>query len=72
MCTAGERVAQFVFSEGLRRAGRNPSRDAVITALESIQRTDFGGFNVDFGARDHIASGYVDLSMLTGDGRVRR
>ena len=65
-------LAAKVFSEGLRRAGRNPSRDAVITALESIQRTDFGGFNVDFGARDHIASGYVDLSMLTGDGRVRR
>ena len=65
-------LAAKVFSEGLRRAGRNPSRDAVITALESIQRTDFGGFNVDFGARDHIASGYVDLSMITGDGRVRR
>ena len=31
-------LAAKVFSEGLRRAGRNPSRDAVITALESIQR----------------------------------
>jgi branched-chain amino acid transport system substrate-binding protein len=61
-----------VFTEGLRRAGKNPSRDAVITALESIQRADFGGFNVDFGPRHHVASGYVDLSMLTGDGRVRR
>ena len=61
-----------VFTEGLRRAGKNPSRDAVVTALESIQRADFGGFNVDFGPRHHVGSGYVDLSMLTGDGRVRR
>ena len=65
-------LAAKVFTEGLRRAGRSPSRDALINALESIQRADFGGFNVDFGSRDHVASHFVDLSMLTGDGRVRR
>ena len=65
-------LAAKVFTEGLRRAGRNPSRDALINALESIQRADFGGFNVDFSSRDHVASRFVDLSMLTGDGRVRR
>jgi branched-chain amino acid transport system substrate-binding protein len=64
-------LAAKVFTEGLRRAGRNPSREALINGLESIQRADFGGFNVDFGARVHTASTYVDLSMLTGDGRVR-
>ena len=65
-------LAAKVFTEGLRRAGRNPSRDALVNALESIQRADFGGFNVDFSSRDHVASSFVDLSMLTGDGRVRR
>jgi branched-chain amino acid transport system substrate-binding protein len=65
-------LAAKVFTEGLRRAGRNPSRDGLINALESIQRADFGGFNVDFSSRDHVASHFVDLSMLTGDGRVRR
>jgi len=64
-------VAAKVFTEGLRRAGRNPSREGLIAGLETIQRADFGGFNVDFGPRAHTASGYVDLSMLTGDGRVR-
>ena len=65
-------LAAKVFSEGLKRAPKNPTREQLIAGLESIQRVDFGGFMVDFGARDHVASSFVDLSMLTGDGKVRR
>jgi len=64
-------LAAKVMAEGLKRAGRNASRDALVTGLESIQKADFGGFTVDFGPRDHVASSFVDLSMLTEDGRVR-
>jgi len=64
-------LAAKVLAEGMKRAGRNASRDALITGLESIQKADFGGFTVDFGPRDHVASSFVDLSMLTEDGRVR-
>lgn len=65
-------LAAKVFTEGLKRAGRNPTRDSLVTALESIANTSFGGFRVDFSARDHVASHFVDLSMLTEDGKVRR
>ena len=65
-------LAAKVFAEGLKRSGRAPSRDALVNGLESIQNTSFGGFVVDFGARDHVASSFVDLSMLTEDGKVRR
>jgi ABC-type branched-subunit amino acid transport system substrate-binding protein len=65
-------LAAKVLAEGLRRAGRTPTRESLITGLESIQKTDFGGFLVDFGPKDHVASRFVDLSMLTEDGRVRR
>ena len=61
-----------VLAEGLKRAGRNPTREALINGLESIQNADFGGFAVRFGPKDHVASRFVDLSMLTEDGRVRR
>ncbi len=64
-------LAAKVFTEGLKRAGRNPSRESLISGLETIQKTDFGGFSVDFGPRDHVASSFVDLSMLTDDGKVR-
>ena len=65
-------LAAKVFVEGLRRAGRNPSRDALVNGLESIQSANFGGFYVNFGPKEHVASRYVDLSMLTEDGKVRR
>jgi ABC-type branched-subunit amino acid transport system substrate-binding protein len=65
-------VAARVFCDGLKRAGRNASREALINALESINSMNLGGFNVSFGAKDRVASRFVDLSMLTGDGRVTR
>jgi len=65
-------LAAKVFSEGLRRAGRNPNRDQLVAGLESIQRADFGGFGVDFQSSRHTASTFVDLSMITQDGKVRR
>jgi ABC-type branched-subunit amino acid transport system substrate-binding protein len=64
-------LAAKVLTEGLKRAGRNPSREALFTGLESIQNASFGGFSVDFGPRDHVASRFVDLSMITEDGKVR-
>jgi len=64
-------LAAKVFVEGLRRAGQSPTRDSLVAGLESIQNASFGGFNVNFGPKDHVASRFVDLSMLTEDGRVR-
>jgi ABC-type branched-subunit amino acid transport system substrate-binding protein len=64
-------VAAKVFVEGLRRAGKAPSRDALINALETVQSLDLGGFVVGYNGRGHVASRFVDLSMLTDDGRVR-
>lgn len=65
-------VAAKVFAEGLRRAGRNPAREAFMTALESMKDLDLGGFPLDFGPDRHTGSHFVELTLLTGDGRVRR
>jgi branched-chain amino acid transport system substrate-binding protein len=65
-------LAAKVFCEGLKRAGRGASREAVVAALEGFTRADFGGFMVNFSPRSHVASNFVELSLLTGDGKVRR
>ena len=65
-------VAAKVFTEGLRRAGGNPTREALVGALESLQRYDAGGYLVNFGPRNHRASSFVELSMLSGDGKILR
>jgi ABC-type branched-subunit amino acid transport system substrate-binding protein len=64
-------VAAKVLSEGLLRANGRGGREGLINGLESIGRQSYGGFNVNLSRTDHVASSYVELSMLTGDGRVR-
>ena len=64
-------LAARLFAEGLRRAGSRITRDSWINGLESIGDQSFGGFSVSLGPRDHVASRFVELSMLTGDGKVR-
>jgi branched-chain amino acid transport system substrate-binding protein len=64
-------VAAKLFAEGLKRAGSKPSRESLISGLESIGSQSFGGFAVSFSPGNHVASRFVELSMLTGDGRVR-
>ncbi|WP_395698757.1 ABC transporter substrate-binding protein [Aquabacterium sp.] len=65
-------VAAKVFTEGLKRAGRNPSREALVAALEGLGRHDLGGFSVNFSGRDHVGSQFAELTMLTEDGNVKR
>jgi len=64
-------VAARVFVEGLKRA-RSTSYEPFISALESLQGHTLEGFNINFGPQSHVASRFVELSMLTGDGGVRR
>lgn len=64
-------LAAKVITEALRRGPAKPTRDTLIASLESLRQEDFGGFNVSFSSTDHVASKYVETSMLTGDGRVR-
>lgn len=61
-----------VLVEGLRRAGRNLTREGFVRALESMQRVDFGGLMVTYGPNDHTGSEFVELTMIGRDGRFIR
>lgn len=65
-------VAAKVLVEGLRRAGRGVTRESFIDAIESLQNLNLGGFPLDFGPQKHAGSRFVELTLLTEDGRVRR
>ncbi|MET0517236.1 MAG: ABC transporter substrate-binding protein [Burkholderiaceae bacterium] len=64
-------LAAKVLTEGLRRMGKL-SRDSLVAALEGMGNYNPGGFTLKFGPGRHVASNFVELSMLTGDGKVRR
>lgn len=64
-------VAAKVLVDGLKRGGAKISRESLIAGLEGMGSQSLGGFSVSFSPADHVASSFVELSMLTGDGRVR-
>ena len=65
-------VAAKLLAEGLRRAGPNATRAALVAALEGLRDHDLGGYFVDFGPAKRGGSSYVDLTILTNEGRVRQ
>lgn len=62
-------IAAKVFVEGLRRCGAHPTRSNLVRALESMGRFDAGGFDVYFGPDRHTGSNYVDLTMISSNGK---
>ncbi|SFD80301.1 ABC transporter substrate-binding protein [Paracidovorax konjaci] len=64
-------VAARVFAEGLRQGGGKATRDALISGLEAIGTAPVSGYPISFSASSHSGSRFVEMSMLTGDGRVR-
>jgi branched-chain amino acid transport system substrate-binding protein len=60
----------LVMVEGLRRAGRNLSRDRLVAGLETMTGHDFGGVLVKYGPNDRAGSTYVDIVMLNARGSV--
>lgn len=61
-----------VLIEGLKRAGPNLTREGFIKALESIRRLDLGGMEVDYSPVRRSGSNFVDLSILTQNGKYLR
>ena len=66
-------LAARIFTEGLRQAAASGkiSRDSFISGMEGLGSQVISGFPVSFGPNDHTASTFVEMSMLTVDGRVR-
>ena len=66
-------LAAKVLVDGLRRASaaKTLNSEGLVAGLESLGAQSYGGFAVKLSATDHVGSSFVDLSMLTGDGRIR-
>ena len=58
--------------EGLRRAGRNLTREGYVAALERMQDVDLGGFFVSYSPTNHAGSKFVDLTIIGRGGKFLR
>ena len=59
-----------VLAEGLERAGADPTRSKLRTALTGIRNLDLGGLVIDYsGQAPYVGSRFVDMGVLNGAGR---
>ncbi|MBL0944808.1 MAG: ABC transporter substrate-binding protein [Hydrogenophaga sp.] len=65
-------AAAKVLTEGLRRAGPNPTPQKLRDALEGLSRYDLGGLTVSYSATNHTGLDFADLSIVDANGRFRR
>jgi ABC-type branched-subunit amino acid transport system substrate-binding protein len=61
-----------VMVEGLRRAGRNPTREGLVEALEKMSDVDLGGFYISYSPKNRAGSKFVDLTIISRDGKFLR
>jgi len=61
-----------VMVEGLRRAGRKPTREGLIEALEKMNDVDLGGFFIGYSPKNRAGSKFVDLTIIARDGKFLR
>ena len=65
-------IAAKVLVEGLKRAGKNPTRESLVDGLASMGKVDLGGFTVTYTPTNHNASTFVDLTIISRAGAFKR
>jgi ABC-type branched-subunit amino acid transport system substrate-binding protein len=61
-----------VMVEGLRRTGKNLTREIFVDTMEKMQDVDIGGFFVTYSPKSHTGSKFVDLTIIGRDGKFLR
>ncbi len=56
--------------EGLKRAGKDLSRDKLVSSLESMNGVDFGGFRLGYTSNNHQSSNFVELTVVGPGGKL--
>lgn len=65
-------LAAKVLVEGLRRTGRNLTRERFIATMEGMSDVDLGGFYVGYSSSNRAGSKFVDLTIIGRQGRFLR
>ncbi|HNC16504.1 MAG TPA: ABC transporter substrate-binding protein [Accumulibacter sp.] len=61
-----------VLVDALRKAGKEPTREKLVTALEGMQNHDIGGYRVTYSANERRGSRFVELTAIGSGGQVLR
>ncbi len=61
-----------VMVEGLKRTGKNLTREGFVDAMEKMNDVDLGGFFVGYSPKSHTGSKFVDLTIIGRDNKFLR
>lgn len=62
--------AAKVMAEGIRRAAKPVTAQTVLQALQGLGTYDLGGYKISFGSGAQHGSKFVELAMVTKDGKL--
>jgi len=65
-------IAAKVIVEAVRRQGARPSREGTIAALDAMDDYNMGGYVVGFKPGMRSGSKFVELSIISGSGKIRQ
>lgn len=63
-------IAIKIIAEGLERAGKDVTRAKFRTAVAGLRNHDLGGFNINYSGSPYVGSKYIDLAVLSANGRI--
>ena len=56
--------------EGLKRTGKDLTRDKLVSSLEGMGNVDFGGYRVNYSPNSRQGSRFVELTVVGPGGKV--
>ena len=65
-------VAGKITVEALKRAGKNPTREKVLHALNTMGEYDLGGVSVNYSPKERRGWGQIDLTVIGPNGKLLR
>jgi ABC-type branched-subunit amino acid transport system substrate-binding protein len=65
-------ISAKVLVEGLKRAGPKPTREKLIAGLESMNRYDMGGVDVTYGPNNRTGTTFIDITIISKNGKFVR
>jgi branched-chain amino acid transport system substrate-binding protein len=65
-------IAGKVIVEAVRRQHGRPTREGMVAALDGMDNVNLGGYVVGFRPGMHSGSHFVELSIISGTGKIRQ
>ena len=65
-------IGAKVLIEGLRRGGKNLTRESFMLGLETMHNVDLGGVQITYSPEHHEGSKFVEMTMIGKNGKFVR